>query len=189
MLKSHQGPLTLDSILGKREREREWQLSLSSSYSLFAGLSQQRASSGRVREKCSKRRILKAKLSRPRGRLGDMIKPSAGEREVNATTSSLACSSSDYCCDERMCKLQPLFLWSSPAAGFFQPHGLRNTLVDVVVSAGRDAHLSWFARALGSLASAGFLLSRSNTWTSARATDFTEICLACFYGGGGGGGN
>ena len=39
MLKSHQGPLTLDSILGKRERE--WQLSLSSSYSLFAGLSQQ----------------------------------------------------------------------------------------------------------------------------------------------------
>ena len=49
----------------------------------------------------------------------DMIKPSDGEREVNATTSSLACSSGDYCCDERMYKLQPLFFWYSPAAGFF----------------------------------------------------------------------
>ncbi len=117
MLKSHQGPLTLDSILGKKERECENSaaFSPSTSYSLFAGLSQQRANSGRVRvEKCSKGWLLK---QNHQNHVDIMIKPTGGEREV---TSSFACSVDCCCCDERMCKQrQPLYLWSSPAAGFF----------------------------------------------------------------------
>jgi hypothetical protein len=71
MLKSHQGPLTLDSILGKRKREFGSFLSLSLSTLCSQGFpSGEQAVEEYERRKVQQTQwILKAKSSKPRGRL------------------------------------------------------------------------------------------------------------------------